>query len=167
MLYTLRLAMPVGIALLLAACASSPLATDGVDRDLTASVARGEPERAAGSTVIWGGVIVTTENLADRTRIEMVSYPLDERTQRPLTDSQPGARFLAYVDGYLESAEFADGRRLSIRGTVSGTESGQIGEADYQYPVVDAEELHLWPRVTTGRERDSGFRFGIGIILSN
>lgn len=151
----------------LGACATGPLNTDGVDRELRPADVQAEPETTRQRTVLWGGRIVHTENLADRTRIEVVSYPLDDRSQRPLDDRQPGARFLVYHDGYLETAEFEAGRSITVRGRVDGTEAGRIGEADYEYPVVQSRDIHLWPPRTTQGDSRSRVNFGIGIIFSN
>lgn len=155
-------AFALGIFLLLAGCASGPLKTEGVARDLDpGEAASGEH---VGATVLWGGVVVNAENLADRTRLEIVGYPLDESSQRPLTEAEPQARFLAYRDGYLETAEYGRGRRVTVRGEIIGSEEGRIGEARYTYPAVAVEQLELWRE---SRERSSRprFNFGIGVIF--
>jgi outer membrane lipoprotein len=150
--------------LLLAGCARAPLSTEGVARDLSPGEARANPERARGERIIWGGVIADARNLAERTRLEIVGYPLDENSQRPLTAEAPRARFRVYVDGYVETAAYAPGRRLSVLGTVDGTEQGRIDEASYTFPVVEAQALELWPE-RRRRERSSGVNFGFGILL--
>lgn len=157
------------MALLLVAlggCASAPLSTEGVSADVTPETAAAEPSAAQDRIVLWGGVIVAAENLEERTRLEIIGYPLDSRSQRPLLESEPLGRFLAYRGGYLETAELEAGRRVTVRGTVTGTERGRVGEADYTYPAVRAEALELWPR---RREQREGPRihFGIGVIFSN
>lgn len=162
-----RSLVPALAAALLAGCASGPLPVEGAARDLTPSAVTADPEAAAGRTVLWGGIIVAAKNLPERTRLEILGYPIDRRSQRPLTDEAPTGRFLAYEDGYLETAEFAQGRRITVRGAITGTESGRVGEADYTYPSVDIESLELWPADTARQREDSRFHFGIGIILSN
>ncbi|MEX0607100.1 MAG: Slp family lipoprotein [Halofilum sp. (in: g-proteobacteria)] len=152
------------LLLLAAGCASGPLKTEGVARDLDPG--EGASPEHVGATVLWGGVVVNSENLADRTRLEIVGYPLDEHSQRPLTEAEPQGRFLAYRDGYLETAEYGRGRRVTVRGEVTGSEEGRIGEARYTYPAVAVEQLELWqePRERSSRPR---FHFGIGVILGN
>lgn len=150
------------LALLLAGCASGPLKTEGVSQ-LTPDEAT--DSGSVGETVLWGGVIVSATNLSERTRLEIVSYPLDQYTQRPKTDDEPGKRVLAYKPGYLETAEYGRGRRVTLRGVVTGTEEGRVGEAPYTYPTVEIESLELWPE-SSGRS-SSGVRFGVGIIFSN
>jgi len=159
-------ALALVLLMLLAGCASGPLKTEGVAQGLTPDHAVQQPEAAMGKTVLWGGVIVAAKNLEQRTRLEVVGYPLDRYSQRPQTDAQPVGRFLAYQDGYLETAEYGAGRRVTVRGTVTGTEQGVVGEAEYTYPEVSVESIELWPEQAPAEDR-TRFHFGIGIILSN
>ncbi|MDZ7747465.1 MAG: Slp family lipoprotein [Halofilum sp. (in: g-proteobacteria)] len=154
-------------AAVLGGCASGPLRDEGVATELTPQGVADDPVPATGRTVLWGGVIVAARNLAERTRIEIVAYPLDPRSQRPLLQEAPVGRFLAYEEGYLETAEYRQGRRITVRGTVSGTEPGRVGEADYTYPTVTVEALELWPEQDARPRSEPRFHFGIGIILSN
>ncbi len=154
----------LGAALLLVAgCASGPLRTEGVTRDIVPGEAAATDH--VGDTVLWGGVVVNATNLEDRTRLEIVGYPLDEYSQRPQTDAEPQGRFLAYREGYLETAEYGRGRRVTVRGEITGSERGRIGEAPYTYPAVAAEQLELWPeRREQGNSRPR-FHFGIGVLF--
>lgn len=146
-----------------AGCATGPLDTEGVATDLDPEDAR-TGERT-GETVLWGGVVASAKNLSDRTRLEVVGYPLDEYSQRPDTDEPPIGRFYAYRDGYLETAEFQRGRRVTLRGRLTGTEEGRVGDAAYTYPAVEIETIERW---APGGTRDSTrFHFGIGVILGN
>jgi len=165
---TWRRAVPLlALVALLGACAHAPLDAEGVDLALTPEDVRADADGTRDRAVIWGGQIVRAENLADSTRLEIVSYPLDARSQRPRAEQRPGARFLVDRAGYLETAEYEPGRSITVRGRVTGTEAGRIGEADYDYPVVTADEMHLWPRRAAGAERaQPRINFGVGIIFS-
>lgn len=160
------LAALIALSLPLVGCATAPLSTEGVAADITPSRAAAEPSTADGRIVLWGGVIVAAENLEERTRLQVVAYPLDGRSQRPLIDNEPLGRFLAYRDGYLETAEYGAGRRVTVRGAVTGTERGRVGEADYTYPTVRIEALELWPQRAQQQEGPR-IHFGIGVIFSN
>jgi outer membrane lipoprotein len=141
----LRPALPILLFLLLNACASGPtFNTHGVDRSLTPRDVASRSQPATGKSVLWGGVIISTSNLKDSTQIEMLCYPLDA-SERPQTSGTPLGRFILEQRGYLEPASYAEGRQLTVVGTVSGTRAGQIGESDYTYPVITARQLHLWP----------------------
>ena len=113
----------------------------------------------------WGGVIVAIRNLPQRTQLEVLSYPLD-RTGEPDQSATPQGRFLLIQPGYLEPVDYAAGRLITTVGAVDRIEHGQVGEADYTYPVVDAAQLHLWPKETPYYpQRDSNVHFGIGVIV--
>jgi outer membrane lipoprotein len=157
-----RPALPLLLLLLLSACASSPaFNTTGVDRSLTPREAASRGQSATGKSVQWGGVILSTTNLKDSTQVETLAYPLDADA-RPQTDDTPLGRFIFEQGGYLEPASYAEGRQITVVGTVTGTRAGQVGESDYIYPVITARQLHLWP---PGQDRDGvglGGFIGIG-----
>jgi len=151
----MRTALPMILLLLLVACASGPaFNTSGVDRSLNPRDVASRVQTATGKTVQWGGVILNTANAKDSTRIEVLAYPLDA-DERPQTDSTPLGRFILERSGFLEPASYAEGRQLTVVGTVTGTRIGQVGDSDYTYPVITARQLHLWP---AGRERE-----GVGV----
>lgn len=149
---------------LLASCASTPVFdTSDVDRTLNPKVVIAEPELSLDKLVLWGGTILDTQNLKDFTQIEVLSYPLDS-SDRPRLDQKPLGRFIIRNSGYLEPEHFSQGRRLSVLGKVGEKMSGKVGNSDYIYPLIHAQQLQLWsPR---GQTR-SNFQFGFGIHLSN
>ena len=155
---------PLGM-LLLAACASAPkFETAGVDTALTPRQAVTLGEAAVGRRVQWGGAVVAVDNLENRTRLEVLAYPLDSRG-RAQRDGAPYGRFLLVRDGYLEPVDYAPGRLVTAVGTITGIEEGQVGAAPYRYPVLEAEQLHLWPQEQEYRRSNPQVHFGIGVIL--
>jgi outer membrane lipoprotein len=158
-----RSPLPVILLLLLSACASTPaFNAGGVDRSLTPRNVATSPQLATGKRVQWGGVILSTTNLKDSTQVEVLAYPLDADA-RPQSDSNPLGRFILERAGYLEPATYAEGRRITAVGTVTGTRAGQVGDSDYNYPVITARQLYLWP---PGQGRDGvsvGGYIGFGV----
>lgn len=112
-------------------------------------------------TVAWGGLIAASKNLKDKTELEVVGYPLDSE-HRPDYDAKPTGRFLVIQSGYIETADYAPGRLITVVGTVMETRTGTVGETKYVYPVVTASRLSLWPKLSSGHGEPS-FHFGIGI----
>ena len=146
------------LLLLLGACAGGPtFDTGGIDRALTPRGVAAAPQPAAGTRVLWGGAVIQTSNLKDRTEVEVVAYPLDTN-ERPQRERDPLGRFILEQAGFLEPASYAEGRLVTVIGTVTGTRAGQVGEADYDYPVIRAGRIHLWPE-----DKDSSVYFGIGV----
>jgi len=159
-----NLPLPLSIlllaALLLGGCATR--------FDIGAAEHRITPQQAANNiglvrnkTIAWGGIIVASRNLASQTQLEVLSYPLDERG-RPDSEAKAGGRFIALHPGYLELANYAEGRLVTMTGTVSETRAGSVGEAHYVYPVLAINTLFLWP-TPEEEARKPQFHFGVGV----
>jgi outer membrane lipoprotein len=155
--------LSIALINLLVSCATTPdFDTTQVDRSLTPQNVIAEPVVSRGKIVLWGGTILDTRNLKDTTQIEVLAYPLDS-SHLPLQESKPLGRFIIQHRGYLEPASYARGRLLTILGSVSGNQRGKVGESAYTYPVISAQQLHLWSQNDV-RNRTT-FHFGIGIEL--
>ncbi len=155
----------LAVLLLAAGCASGPqFKTEGVATGLTPREAPGRGADIVGTRVLWGGVIVSGTNLENATRLEVLGYPLDD-SQEPETDRSPVGRFLVIEQGYLETADYAPGRRVTVVGPITAMREGKIGESPYTYPVVDPDRMHLWPRETTRRATEPRIHFGVGVIF--
>ncbi len=153
------------LGLMLAACAAGPqFDTADVALSVTPQQAASDFERIKGAGVLWGGVIVNAVNEETLTRLEILAYPLDSR-HRPDTDAKAGIRFLAEKAGYLETADYAQGRQVTVKGTAADLRKGRIGDAPHTYPVVRVARIHLWPRAEPRTE--PRFHFGIGVIFGN
>lgn len=147
------------LLLVLSACATPPLAPV---QDPAVSPSAAAAGGTIGAMQIWGGVVVEVRNLEDATWIQVVSYPL--RGQEPRTGGTTDGRFLLTVPGFLDPVDHRVGRWLTARGRISGFEDGRIGEVPYRFPVLEVEQLHLWPDGPAGEPRGwGGVRFGIGI----
>jgi outer membrane lipoprotein len=159
---TVVLAPLLTIAVLLVAGCATPFDIGAATRDILPREAAQRPEIAQGREVAWGGTIVNATNLTDSTQFEVVAYPLDHNN-RPQSDAGPLGRFLIVHPGYLETADYAPGRLVTVAGTVTGTRSGKVGEAQYVYPVVAANRMHLWVPETQRHHQEPRIHFGIGI----
>ena len=106
---------------------------------------RDAPDEHEQARVRWGGEIVEVRNEADGTWLEVVERPLRRPGEPRDADASEG-RFLARVDGFLEPATYAPGRRITVAGGIDGEVSGTIGDYRYDYPVVAVEAHHLWPQ---------------------
>jgi outer membrane lipoprotein len=156
--FTLSLA-----TLLLAGCASGPKLPSLEDQPTPKAVAANP---ASEQSIIWGGVIIKATNLATTTRLEVLAYPLDKQ-HHPKTNDDAEGRFIVEKEGYLETADYAARRHITVHGQINSIEKGKVGEADYDFPLVNATEIHLWPKASQQKDRESRIRFGFGVILSN
>ena len=143
--------------MLLAACAATPQMPPNHGPEPAQAAA--EPERWRGRQVVWAGTLVAVHNLADSSRLEVLAYPRRSNGD-PDLDSAPLGRFVASYPGYLEPLDYAPGRLLSVRGRLAGSETGRAGEAQYQYPLVEAVQLQL---LTPSSRSEPRVFFGIGV----
>ncbi len=149
---------------LLAGCASSPVVDDRVNVAPVGPAHVLAESGHEGQLVVWGGRIVGVRNLAEETELEIVSLPLD-RGDRPRLSAEPGVRFLVRQAGFLEPMQYAPGRYVTVLGEVLGLDERTVGEYLYQYPVLEAGNLHLWPADPARWQNRTNFSVGIGIRL--
>ena len=148
---------------LLTSCAITPdFDTTKVDHALTPKSVVAEPSLSHGKIALWGGTIIDIHNLKNSTQIEVLAYPLNS-SHRPMQESQPLGRFIIQNKDYLEPSNYAQGRLLTVLGSVSKSQSGKVGESSYIYPVINAQQLHLWS--LNDDQNNTSFHFGIGIRL--
>jgi outer membrane lipoprotein len=154
--------IPLLLLLLLGACSGRPeFDTSKVALSLTPQQAISEATQQLGKEVLWGGMILHANNLADGARLEILAYPLDS-SQAPRLNEAPLGRFLLRHDSYLETIDYAPGRRLTVHGRLLRIEDGVVDQSPYRYPVVQSQQLHLWPR---GEPQQPRLHFGIGVVI--
>lgn len=146
-------------ALLVSACARPVFEAPEGATALTPADAVEDWPRAEGRRVIWGGRVVGSRNLAESTELVVLGLPLS-RSQRPQVRREPVGRFIVRYPGYLETMVYAPDRLVTVDGRVTGRETRPVGGASYRYPLVRADDVHLWPETD---DDSSGFRFGVGI----
>lgn len=108
------------------------------------SIVRDSVAAWQGKPVTWGGVILETTAREKTTHIAVLAKPLASNAE-PLEVDQSLGRFIAVFSGFRDPAIFAAGRKLTVYGTVSGSEKRKVGEFDYDYVMVQADNAHLWP----------------------
>lgn len=166
----LRLRSSIAVALMLcvAGCATSSPFNSAfraqVDPGLTPERVVSDYPKTRGQRVLWGGRILESRNLADRTEMTVLAFPIDA-SGVPQTDEEVViGRFIAVQPGYLETLLYAPGREITVYGHVRETRDASLGETRYQIPVVQVMQVHLWRQAQPWRESWwSSFHFGIGI----
>lgn len=118
------------------------------DLSITPSMVRENPETYIGSNVIWGGVIISTENKEDSTVVEVFATTLTKslRPTGSYSSTKPGklGRFLIKTNEYLDPLIFKLNTMITVAGVVEGVEVKKIGEMDYKYPAIRPVELKLF-----------------------
>jgi outer membrane lipoprotein len=137
------------IAWLITAGACSPFSESlrrEVDTTLTFKDVQKSPERFAGRTVMWGGIIIETQNRKDGTAVIKVLETRLDSSGEPENPDVSSGRFLVRHTGFLDPAIYSRGREITVIGTIGGKEELPIGEVHYTYPVLQAKEIKLWER---------------------
>lgn len=143
------------VVLAIGGCASSPFDTAGREVvDLGPGEARERPD-ARGASVIWGGRIVGVVNTGERTEIEVLSLPLGPGG-RPRRNRDGDVRFVIHHRGFLEPMTYAPGRYVTAFGRFTGVESRSVGEFPLDHPVLEAEQIELWPAETNSQRAELG-----------
>ncbi|RYD14322.1 MAG: hypothetical protein EOP90_13995 [Lysobacteraceae bacterium] len=149
--------------LALGACAT-PVFRQVPTAPVTPLEAAHEPQRHAGTAVVWGGKILDVRNLADETEVQLAVHPLDA-AQRPQQSEPVLGRALVVLPGFVDPLDFPPGRFVTVLGHLDGTRTRRIGDAERALAVLQRDALHLWP-VNFPRERSRvsfGVGFGVGI----
>jgi outer membrane lipoprotein len=150
------------VTLLLIGCATvSKLDVSRVNSLATPNEVARQPDSAIGKTVQWGGEIIAVINRRDSTEVQVLAYPLYSDGS-PNRELDAIGRFLVVYRGYLEPLDYAAGRLLTVVGTVSELRADTVGQAGYRLPVIQAEQLYLWPKHHRSAS-DTLFGIGIGI----
>jgi outer membrane lipoprotein len=138
---------PVLLGFLLAGCVAAfpESALRSVDQSLTLAELRRAPAAHLNVRVMLGGEVLATRPRVGETEIEVLGRRLGASGAPQVSDQSEG-RFLVRSREFLDPAVFAAGRRITVLGTVTGTEERQIGDLPYRYPVIAAEQIRLWAR---------------------
>jgi outer membrane lipoprotein len=114
-------------------------------KDLSFPAVQRNPDAYLGSTVIWGGIVIWTQNRGVAAEITVLETPL-QYPEMPRTAHESRGRFLARISNVSDPAIYDQGTRITIGGVITGFEKKPLGAAQYAYPVLDVRELHVWRR---------------------
>lgn len=102
-------------------------------------------QNLTGQRVRWGGEIIKVDPRIDSTCFEVLSREL-WGDARPKQHDQSSGRFMACGKGFYDPAVYTEGRDLTVTGYVTGFEKHKVGEYNYTFTQVDADQVYLWPQ---------------------
>ncbi len=102
------------------------------------------PDRHRGDMVILGGYILEVRNEQEATFFVVLETPLDFNDEPGEKDRSEG-RFVVEHEGFLDPEIYSKDRKITVAGTVKGTESVHVGEKSLTVPLVESRQLILWP----------------------
>jgi outer membrane lipoprotein len=114
-----------------------------------------------GQDFTWGGSVLSLKNLKNHSLVEVMAYPLDSNGQ-PDAGGTPLGRFLADYPGFLEPMEFPSGQLVTVTGPLLGYRDGKVGEADYHYPALQADQIKRWNAQSQHLYNKPSVSFGFG-----
>lgn len=159
------IAMVGFVVLNLTGCAWSPRPrAPHVDTHLRPQDVLAHPRKTRGARVRWGGIVIADAVGPVHSTLTFLAYPLSARG-RPLLRRMPWGRVQAVAPGYLDPVLFAQGRLVTVVGTVSGVRPGQVGQARYLYPRLHILGSHIWHLYHRRRGPHWNFGLGIGVGL--
>lgn len=110
---------------------------------ISLSQVQNDPHKYHGEYVVWGGAIINTVNTDNGTVLEILELPLDSQNQPKEVDTSSG-RFMAHEDEFLDPFIYRQGRQVTVVGTIQGLQSKPLGKTHYEYPLIQADKVHLW-----------------------
>lgn len=114
-----------------------------VDASISFSALKRSPETYKGRVVLLGGVIVKSANKRDGTILEVYQTEIDRRGEPMNVDVSEG-RFLAHYNGFLDTAIYRNGRKVTIVGIIQGEQAQRLGKLTYHYPHLLIKDIYLW-----------------------
>ncbi|MES9993771.1 MAG: Slp family lipoprotein [Candidatus Thiodiazotropha sp.] len=141
------ISLSILMLLLLAGCASKVpkvIGTPPAGGDIRVDEVQQRQQQFTNSKVRWGGDIISVENLAEETHIEILSRQLNDEG-KPKQEGRSIGRFIARIEGYLEAEEYPKSRQLTVTGSLLEVVKKPVGDYPYPYPVVEVEAYYLWP----------------------
>jgi outer membrane lipoprotein len=149
------------LAVSLTACAGgiSDQARSKVTYFGTFSQLQQQPDNHLQKRVMWGGKVIETRPLEAATELVVLQLELNGQ-DRPKDDDLSQGRYVARSKGFLDPAIYPKGTLITVVGRFVETDQRMIGELNYQYPVIEIDEIKKWPPSDRQSPR---FRFGFGV----
>ncbi len=111
--------------------------------------------------VRWGGRIVHTKSVGNKTEVEILAIALGT-DGRPEPGDVSLGRFIANSDAFLDRAIYSADREVTVYGVLENVLIRNIGEHPYTYPLVKAIQIYLWPEAGDAAWYPQ-FYFGFGV----
>jgi outer membrane lipoprotein len=101
------------------------------------------PDAYIDRTFILGGIIAEAKNTREGTEIEVVQTPVDRYGYIIDNDASEG-RFMVFTKKQLDPLIYKKGRLITLAGRLKGTKAGLLGNVEFTYPLIEADEIYLW-----------------------
>lgn len=113
------------------------------DRTIKLPMVQANPDVFTNKKVIWGGMIISSKNLKDKTVIEVLETPLDER-DRVLDREMSLGRFIIEAKIFLDTFIYRPGKEITAAGIIKEVRVQKIDETEYRYPVIEPIQMRIF-----------------------
>jgi outer membrane lipoprotein len=103
-----------------------------------------ETDKYEGKTVILGGYIIETKNIAGVANMTVLQTPLMSGEEPSTTGRSEGGFILSY-NGRLEPEVYEKGRRATVAGKVAGRANEGTGNCPEPCLKLEYRQIYLWP----------------------
>jgi outer membrane lipoprotein len=104
-----------------------------------------EADKYLGDTVILGGYILETQNLADKSSVKVLQVPLG-LGENPKSKDDSKGRFIISYKGFLDPEIYSKDRKVTVAGTIVGTVVEKVDQFAQPYLKIESREIYLWPK---------------------
>lgn len=102
------------------------------------------PQLYIGQESRLGGKVIKVDNRNGNTRLEIAAMPLDEGA-KPILGAPSIGRIYANINGFVDPVDFSN-QMVTVVGSINGVEKGKIGDAQYNFLVVNVTGYQRWHR---------------------
>jgi outer membrane lipoprotein len=103
-----------------------------------------ETDRYKGKTVILGGYIIETKNIAGVANMTVLQTPLG-RDEEPVSLGRSEGGFILSYNGHLEPEVYEKGRRATVAGKVAGRVDEKAANCPQPCLKLEYRQIYLWP----------------------
>ncbi len=133
------------LGLLLNGCTGLPTAIQNAPyMNLSYNQVSSDSNSFKDAPVRWGGIIISVENEAQASLMQVVFHPLDFNG-RPQTYHAGQGRFVIQVAEFLDPAVYAKDKEITVAGVIAGDIELTVGKRTIRVPLLTATAIHLWP----------------------
>ncbi len=121
------------------------------------------PETYAGTLVLLGGEVLVVKPRGEGMEIEVLERPLGFR-DRPRRDRPPRGRFAVLLrpqEGDEQIDTLGPGRLVTVVGEVQGSTTSSSDVPPYNFPLLVARHLHVWPQPVFSDGPEIGFKIRV------
>lgn len=133
------------LSLLLGGCTGLPASLQNAPfMNLSYSQVSSDSNSFKDTPVRWGGVIISVENEAQSSLMQVLFHPLDYNG-RPQTYKPGEGRFVITSAEFLDPAVYAKDKEITVAGVIAGDIELTVGKRTIHVPLLTATAIHLWP----------------------